>query len=206
MTNKRRKPDYYYYKAKREGYRSRAVYKIKQIDTKFKLFHPGQTIIDLCGAPGGWAQAARMSIGKSGRVILLDLQNISNLPNVECYQCDITSEEVIPVLYDALGENHKVDLLMADCSQRVSGAWKTDQARQIYLAETSLKIAVQLQASALVTKVFQGEDFKELQALTSKHYKNVNNYKPKASRSRSAEIYLIAKNIIRGIEFEATTD
>jgi len=206
MTKKRRKLDHYYYKAKKEGYRSRAAYKIKQIDAKFKLFHPGQVIIDLCGAPGGWAQVAQMSIGQNGRVILLDLQNINNLPNVEYYQCDITSEEALQILRDVLGEKLKVDLLLADCSPKVTGAWKTDQARQIYLAKTSFRIAVQLQAFAVVTKVFQGEDLQELRALTSKHYKNVYVYKPKASRSRSAEIYLIAKSLIRGIELESTTE
>lgn len=190
MTKRRRKPDHYYYKAKKEGYRSRAAFKIQQMDQKFGLFRRGQVVLDLCGAPGGWAQVAKEKVGGNGRIILLDLQSVNNLPEVECFRCDITAEETFDLLQELLGDPPAVDLLLADCAPKVTGAWSTDQARQIFLAENALRLAVRLRASQAVTKVFEGRDFAALQQFARTYYKSVRIYKPKASRSESAEIYL----------------
>lgn len=205
MTSKRRKPDHYYYKAKKEGYRSRAAYKIQQMDQKFNIFTKGQVVLDLCGAPGSWSQVTRKAVGHTGHVILLDLQNV-NLSDVDCYKCDITSDEIIPLLIDVLGISPTVDLLLADCSPKVTGAWDTDQARQIHLAETSIRLAIQLKASTVVTKVFQGRDFQNLRRFVSKYYKNIHIFKPKASRSRSAEMYLVIKDLLRGVQLVPATE
>ena len=188
--SRKRKPDYYYYKAKEEGYKSRASFKIKQMHEKFHLFKKGQLIIDLCGAPGGWAQVAKEFIGNNGRVIVLDLNHV-NVEGVESHACDITDPETMPFLLERIAPRTTVDLVLADCAPKVSGAWATDQARQVYLAENALKIAVQLQTDVFVTKIFEGRDFNEYREIAKKSYKSVRVYKPKASRKESAETYII---------------
>ena len=186
---RKRKPDYYYYRAKEEGYKSRASFKIKQMHEKFNLFRRGQLIIDLCGAPGGWAQVAKEYIG-NGRVIILDLQRV-NLHGIESHECDITSEDTLPFILKEIAPKKTVDLVLADCAPKVSGAWDTDQARQMYLAENALILAIKLQADTFVTKVFEGRDFNEFRENAKKSYTNVRVYKPKASRKESAETYII---------------
>lgn len=188
--SRKRKPDYYYYKAKEEGYKSRASFKIKQMHEKFKLFKKGQLIIDLCGAPGGWAQVAKEYIGNTGRVIVLDLNHVS-VAGVESHECDITAEETFPFILERIKPRTNVDLVLADCAPKVSGAWATDQARQVYLAENALILAIKLQAHTFVTKIFEGRDFNEFREIAKKSYHSVRVYKPKASRKESAETYII---------------
>ena len=190
MPDKRkRKPDYYYYKAKEDGYKSRASYKIKQMHEKFKLFKHGQIVIDLCGAPGGWAQVAKEYIGSKGRIILLDIQGVHDIDGVECYEKDITQENTVDFISGLVSE--KVDIVMSDCAPKVIGAWHTDQARQIFLAETALIIGIKLKASIVICKVFEGRGFNELRETAKKSYNSVRVFKPKASRKQSAETYVI---------------
>ena len=188
--SRKRKPDYYYYKAKEEGYKSRASYKIKQMHEKFSIFKMDQLIIDLCGAPGGWAQVAKEFIGTRGRVIILDLQRV-NLQGIESHECDITSENTLPFVLKEISPRTTVDLVLADCAPKVSGAWATDQARQIFLAENALILAIKLQSDTFITKVFEGRDFNEFRENAKKSYTSVRVYKPKASRKESAETYVI---------------
>ena len=187
---RKRKPDFYYYKAKEEGYKSRASFKIKQMHEKFHLFKKGQLIIDLCGAPGGWSQVAKEFIGKDGRTIILDLQKV-NINGIESHECDITNESTLPFILQEISPRTTVDLVLADCAPKVSGAWATDQARQVYLAENALIIAIKLQANVFVTKIFEGRDFNEFREIAKKSYNSVRVYKPKASRKESAETYII---------------
>lgn len=190
MPDKRkRKPDYYYYKAKEEGYKSRASYKIKQMDEKFKIFKKGQVVIDLCGAPGGWAQVIKEKIGNNGKVIIIDIQAV-HLDGVESYEQDITSEKIIPFIREKV-KQETVDIVASDCAPKVIGAWHTDQARQIYLAETALKIGIQLSAQTVICKVFEGKGFNELREIGKLSYLSVRVFKPKASRKQSAETYVI---------------
>lgn len=188
--SRKRKPDYYYYKAKEEGYKSRASFKIKQMHEKFNLFKRDQVIIDLCGAPGGWAQVAKEFIGSKGRIIILDLQHVK-LQGIESHECDITSEDTLSFILKEISPKSTVDLVLADCAPKVSGAWATDQARQIFLAENAFILAVKLQADTFVTKVFEGRDFNEFRENAKKSYTSVRVYKPKASRKESAETYVI---------------
>jgi 23S rRNA (uridine2552-2'-O)-methyltransferase len=193
---RKRKPDYYYFKAKEEGYKSRASYKLIQMHQKFKLFKRGQIVLDLCGAPGGWAQVAKSYIGPKGRVILLDIQPISDLDDIECYEKDITDEDTSEFVLDLLDENEHVDIVISDCAPKVIGAWHTDQARQIYLAEQALILGIKLKADIVICKVFEGVGFNELRSSGKKSYSKMRVFKPKASRKQSAETYILFKNFI----------
>ena len=150
---RKRKPDYYYYKAKEEGYKSRASFKIKQMHEKFHLFKRGQLIIDLCGAPGGWSQVAKEYIGSNGRIIILDLQKV-HIDGIESYECDITAETTLPFILKEITPNTTVDMVLADCAPKVSGAWATDQARQMFLAENALILAIKLESDIFVNLHF----------------------------------------------------
>ncbi len=193
-----KKRDMYTKQAKSEGYRSRAAYKLLQIDKKFKLFHGNQTVIDLCGAPGGFSQIARdRSVGKA-RIFLVDIARIKSIPNItEIIKGDITELHTILQLQKSL-EKHEANnneiIVLADCSPNVSGHWITDHARQIWLAEVALGISNYFLAEKFLTKVFQGEYFQELLEKIKASYQNVKTYKPPTSRKQSAEIYIIAIN------------
>ena len=192
MPDKRkRKPDYYYYKAKDEGYKSRASFKLKQMQEKFRLFKKGQIVIDLCGAPGGWAQVVKEYIGTKGIVIILDIQTVNDIEGVESYEKDITDEDTADYVLDLIQPNSKVDLVISDCAPKVMGAWHTDQARQMFLAENALIIGIKLQADIVICKVFEGRGFNELREIGKKSYQKVRVYKPKASRKESAETYVL---------------
>jgi len=203
---RKRKPDHYYYKAKEEGYKSRASYKIKQMQEKFNFLKRGQIVIDLCGAPGGWAQVTKEFIGNEGRVMVFDLQLVNNIKGVEGYTVDITSDEIIPFILAKINPKTTVDIVLSDCAPKVSGAWHTDQARQIYLAENALAIAVKLEANVFITKIFEGKDFNEFKINAKKSYSTLRVFKPNASRKESAETYIILTGYLGKdalIEFES---
>lgn len=191
---RKRKPDYYYFKAKEEGFKSRASYKLLQMHEKFRLFKRGQIIVDLCGAPGGWAQVAQSKIGSRGRVLLLDIQDVMDLEGVECYQKDITENDTAEFISELLNEGEHVDIVLSDCAPKVIGAWHTDQARQMFLAENALILGIKLEANIVVCKVFEGVGFNEFRNAGKKSYTSTRVYKPKASRKQSAETYILFKN------------
>lgn len=195
MPDKRkRKPDYYYYKAKEEGYKSRASYKLIQMQEKFKIFKRGQVVVDLCGAPGGWAQVVKSCVGSKGRVIILDLQSVTGVDEVESYEKDITDEDTVDFILELLDDKENVDLVISDCAPKVIGAWHTDQARQIFLAENALIIGIKLGAKTVICKVFEGKGFNKLRETAKKSYSKVRVYKPQASRKHSAETYVLFSN------------
>ncbi|MHA1833289.1 MAG: RlmE family RNA methyltransferase [Candidatus Baldrarchaeia archaeon] len=191
---KKRRRDFYYRKAKLEGLRSRAAYKLEQLDKKFKIFKGVKKVLDLCCAPGGWLQYSLSRIGEDGLIIGVDLVEISPLPNVYFIQGDITREETLEKIVKVA--NGKIDLVLSDCSPNVSGIWELDHARQIYLAETSLKIArkVLRKGGKFVVKVFQGDLFNNYLDKVREFFKIVKVTKPEASRKESAEMYVIAFN------------
>jgi len=191
---KKRKRDFYYRKAKLEGLRSRAAYKLKQLDKKFKIFKGVKKVLDLCCAPGGWLQYSLSRIGEDGLIIGVDLVEIAPLPNVRFIRGDITREETLEKIVKVA--NGKIDLVLSDCSPNVSGIWELDHARQIYLAETSLKIArkVLRKGGKFVVKVFQGDLFNNYLDKVREFFKIVKVTKPEASRKESAEMYVIAFN------------
>jgi 23S rRNA (uridine2552-2'-O)-methyltransferase len=194
--SRKRKLDHYQKRAKKEGYKSRASYKLKAIQQKYSILKKGDVVLDLCGAPGGFSQVAREIIGNTGCVLLVDIAKVKYLDNVECICGDITDDSVKLQIFAKIKElsvKGKVDAILADCSPNVSGNWSTDHNRQIWLAENVLDIAVNLQCNKLVCKVFMGAYFQEFTNTVKKHYRSVRYYKPPPSRKESAEIYLVSK-------------
>lgn len=188
--------DPYVLRAKAEGWRSRAVYKLEQMDRKEHLLHPGQVILDLGAAPGGWSQYARRRIGRTGRMVATDILPMDALPGVEFIQGDFREDEVFAQLAAAVGEQG-VDLLLSDMAPNLSGMNAIDQPRSLYLVELALDMAQRVLkpgGSALI-KTFQGAGFHELVVATRKHYQKVKLLKPDASRARSPELYLLASGL-----------
>jgi 23S rRNA (uridine2552-2'-O)-methyltransferase len=180
-------------RARKEGYRSRAVYKLQEIDQRDRLLKPGMTVVDLGAAPGAWSQYLVERVGRSGRVIGLDILPMEALPGVEVLQGDFTEETTLKALLDALG-GRPVDLVISDMSPNISGVDNADKARAMYLSELAMDFAAQVlkPGGAFVMKVFQGSGFSELYKVIQGKFTRVVSRKPKASRARSAEIYVLA--------------
>jgi len=180
-------------RARKEGYRSRAVYKLQEIDARDRLLKPGMTVVDLGAAPGAWSQYLVERVGRTGRVIALDILPMEALPGVEVLQGDFTEEATLKALLDALG-GRPVDLVISDMSPNISGVDSADKARAMYLSELALDFAAQVlkPGGAFLMKVFQGSGFSELYKVIQGKFTRVVSRKPKASRARSAEIYVLA--------------
>jgi len=186
--------DEYVKKAQKEGYRARAVYKLLEIDEKDRLLKPGMTVVDLGAAPGSWSEVAAQRVGDKGRVIALDILPMDSLPGVTVIQGDFREEGPYNALLDALGESH-VDLVMSDMAPNISGMKGIDQPRAMYLAELALELArkVLKPGGGLLIKVFNGEGLDAFKQELRKEFDQLIVRKPKASRPRSAEIYLLAR-------------
>ncbi|HJX18811.1 MAG TPA: 23S rRNA (uridine(2552)-2'-O)-methyltransferase RlmE [Acidiferrobacterales bacterium] len=187
-------------RARKEGYRSRAVYKLQEIDTRDRLLKPGMTVVDLGAAPGAWSQYLVERVGRSGRVIALDILPMEVLPGVEVLQGDFTEEATLKALLDALG-GRPVDLVISDMSPNISGVDSADKARAMYLSELALDFATSVlkPGGAFLMKVFQGSGFSELYKEIQGKFTRVVSRKPKASRARSAEIYVLATGFRDGV-------
>jgi 23S rRNA (uridine2552-2'-O)-methyltransferase len=191
-----RKHDSYYKLAKAEGYRSRAAYKLKEIIKKFKVIRSGNIVLDLGAAPGGWSQVASELIGSNGEVIGIDLEPIEELNNKENNSRfligDITNIELVNEVKEFLHAN-KVDVVISDAAPNISGKYSIDQAKSIFLAEAVLTIAEKLLKNRgnMVIKIFQGEDFQAFNAKFKTHFRGTRIFSPKATRTRSSEIYII---------------
>jgi len=185
--------------AKREGYRSRAAFKIKQLDRRYGLFRRGDVVVDLGAAPGGWLQATRERVGNEGFVLGIDLQPIAKLPyeNVTTLVVDITDPATPTLIKTKLPR--AADVVTSDASPQISGVWDVDHARSMELARGALTIAdaVLAQGGKLLIKVFQGEMLDDLLAEIRLKFEFVKASKPMASRKGSAEIYVIAKEFKR---------
>ncbi len=186
--------DPYVQKAKAEGWRSRAVYKLIEIDGKDRLLRPGMTVVDLGAAPGGWSQYARDRVGPQGRVVALDILPMDELPGVDFVLGDFREEAVLAQLLEVLGER-PVDLLLSDMAPNTSGLKDVDRLRSALLAELALELAERVVAPGgdLLVKVFQGEGFDPLLRQMRARFDTVRSRKPEASRSRSSELYLLAR-------------
>lgn len=186
--------DEYVKRAQKEGYRSRAVYKLEELDSKDRLFKSGQIVVDLGAAPGGWSQYACKHVGKKGRVYALDILEMEPIEGVEFLPGDFREQGVLDTLMASL-EGQKIDLVMSDMAPNISGMSAVDQPRAMYLCELALDFARHtLKPGGLfLAKVFQGEGFdpfiKELRSLFDK----VVFRKPGASRPRSREVYVVAR-------------
>lgn len=186
--------DEYVKLAQQKGYRSRAVFKLEEIDAKDRLLRPGMSVVDLGAAPGGWSQFAAGRVGKSGRIIALDILPVEAIEGVTIIQGDFQEEAVLNRLLEAL-EGRPVDLVLSDMAPNMSGARVVDQPRAMYLAELALDTARQVlrPGGAFVAKLFMGAGFDEYQREARASFASVANRKPKASRDRSREVYLVAK-------------
>jgi 23S rRNA (uridine2552-2'-O)-methyltransferase len=184
--------DPYVARAKREGYRSRAAFKLLEIDEKFHILKPGQKIVDLGAAPGGWSQIAASKVGPKGRIVGIDLLPVDPMAGVEFIQLDFLDESAPGKLMEMLGG--PADLVMSDMAANTTGHKKTDHLRIIGLAEAAIYFAREILApgGAFVAKVFQGGTENQLLSDLKRDFAVVRHVKPSASRADSAELYVLA--------------
>lgn len=186
--------DPYVKRAQQEGYRSRAAYKLLELQEKDKLFSPGMVVVDLGASPGGWSQTAAKLVGRQGRIFALDILPMEEIKGVEFIQGDFTDEVVCQHLLEKI-QGTQVDLVISDMAPNISGISGVDNPRSIYLAELALDFARQVlkPGGNLLLKLFQGEGFDSFLAALRKMFGSVSVRKPPASKARSAEVYLVAK-------------
>lgn len=186
--------DEYVKRSQREGYRSRACYKLLELNEKDRLIVPGMTVVDLGSAPGGWSQVAVKLVGHNGRVIASDILPMDSLAGVDFIQGDFTEEQVFDSIMEIIG-NSAVDLVISDMAPNMSGMAAVDQPRSMYLVELALDMArrVLKPGGAFVAKVFQGEGFDQLLRDMHTSFNTVQSRKPAASRARSREVYQVAR-------------
>lgn len=181
-------------RAQRDGYRSRAVYKLEEMQQKDRLLRPGSVVVDLGAAPGGWSQYAARQLGPQGRIIALDILPMDDLPGVEFIEGDFREDEVLDSLMKSLG-GVRVDLVMSDMAPNISGMEAVDQPRSMYLMELAADFAANVlgKGGDLLFKGFHGEGFDALIRDLRSQYDKLLIRKPKASRPRSREVYVLAK-------------
>jgi 23S rRNA (uridine2552-2'-O)-methyltransferase len=186
--------DEYVKRAQREGWRSRAVFKLSEIQETERLLRPGIRCVDLGAAPGGWSQYAARLIGGNGRIVATDILPMDAIPGVEFVLGDFREESVLGAVLASVGST-KVDLVLSDMAPNMAGIDAVDQPRSMYLAELALEFADRVLAPGgdLLVKLFQGAGFEEIIREARKRYGRVVTKKPKASRKRSPEIYLLAR-------------
>ncbi|MGB9683858.1 MAG: RlmE family RNA methyltransferase [Candidatus Bathyarchaeales archaeon] len=192
-----RKRDYYYRKAKEEKYRSRAAYKLFQAVERYHFIKEGDVVVDLGAAPGGWTQAARRIVGAEGFVLGVDLKPIEPFPerNVRTIIGDITEVETVRQILEIIPR--KADVVISDASPNISGIWELDHARQIDLAQKALQIALEIlkPRGNLFVKVFQGDMLEDFTSKVKQHFKDVKIIKPKASRAKSSEMFVLGMHL-----------
>ncbi len=186
--------DEYVKMAQQRGYRSRAVFKLEEIDSRDRLIRPGMSVLDLGAAPGGWSQYVAEKIGKHGKIIALDILPVEAIPGVEIIQGDFQEEQVLNQVLQAL-QGKPVDLVLSDMAPNMSGTRVVDQPRAMYLAELALDMAQRVlkPGGVFVAKLFMGAGFDEYQKDARNSFFGVANRKPKASRERSREVYFVGK-------------
>lgn len=193
-----KKREHYYKKAKKNGYRSRSAFKLQQINKKFKLIGKNDVVIDLGAAPGGWSQVAKEIVGLKGIVVGIDISSIKADEGIVFLRGDITKEESINRLRQAIG-NREVDVIISDMSPNISGNYSVDQARSVFLCEQALKTAnIFLKKDGnFLCKIFEGEDLEIIIKKIKSMFKIVKQFNPPASRKTSSEVYIIAISFIK---------
>ncbi len=188
--------DVYIQRARAQGWRSRAVFKLEEIDRRVGLIRSGMTVIDLGAAPGGWSQYAAKRLAGKGRVIALDLLAMDPVAGVEILQGDFTEEPVLGALMASLGQQPVADLVMSDMAPNISGIRAVDQPRSMLLAELAFDLATEVlrPGGSFVVKLFQGEGFDDYVRGVRGRFARVSVKKPAASRPGSRETYLVAGN------------
>ncbi|MED5526600.1 MAG: 23S rRNA (uridine(2552)-2'-O)-methyltransferase RlmE [Pseudomonadota bacterium] len=185
--------DPYVLAAQKRGLRSRAVFKLEEIQQRDKLIRPGMTVVDLGAAPGGWSQYASELVGEQGEVIACDILPMDPLPGVAFLQGDFRDEAVLNALLERIG-GQKVSVVMSDMAPNMSGTKGVDQPRAMYLVELALDMCRQVMApgGSFVVKVFMGEGFEDYMKSVRAAFTTVKTRKPDSSRSRSSEVYIVA--------------
>jgi 23S rRNA (uridine2552-2'-O)-methyltransferase len=191
----RQERDPYVQMARRDGWRSRAVYKLEQIAEKERILFPDMVCIDLGAAPGSWSQYVTERLKGRVQIVALDLLPMDSLPSVEFIQGDFTEDNVLSRLHQCL-KDRRADLVMSDLAPNISGNKAVDQPKSMYLAELALELTRQVlkPKGSFVCKVFQGEGTDAYIAVARRSFERVRVMKPKASRAASSEVYLVARN------------
>jgi 23S rRNA (uridine2552-2'-O)-methyltransferase len=191
--------DHFVQEAQRLDYRSRAAFKLIELVDKDKLLRPGMSVVDLGAAPGSWCQVLREKLGPSGRIVAIDLLAMDAIAGVDFIQGDLREDAGLSALVGALG-GRKADLVLSDLAPNLSGVESADQARSVYLGELALDFAEEWlkPGGDLVVKAFQGAGFPEFQRSMQARFEKVYARKPKASRDRSPEVYLVGKRLVAG--------
>ena len=187
---RRGRTDAFQKRARREGYRSRSVYKLMDIQKRSKIFRKDDTVLDLGAAPGGWSQIALEYIGEDGKLVGMDLQHILPLKGAQFLQGDIREPETRKELEKLVP---KADVVLSDMSPNLSGNYSVDQACSVELSSLALEIASEREANSFVVKVFEGSDFQDFRKAVIDEFGSVRTLSPEASRKQSSEVYLIAK-------------
>jgi 23S rRNA (uridine2552-2'-O)-methyltransferase len=189
---KARKHDRYYRAAKKQAYRSRAALKLSQIDREYGLLHPGDVVVDLGAAPGGWSQLARERVGPKGRVVAVDLARMAPIEGVEFLRGDFTSPALRVSLFEAL--RRPADVVLSDMAPHLSGQADYDEARTLDLARSAAAFAIRAlrPGGRFLVKVFQGAGYRDFLQEIAAHFKAVKGVKPKSSLPTSSEIYVLA--------------
>lgn len=179
-------------RARAEGFRSRASYKLMQIDDKFNLLKPGMCVVDLGAAPGGWSQVAAKRVGSGGKVIALDILPVDPIDGVTIIEGDFTTEEVLKRLLDEIGSS-SVDLVISDMAPNLSGMKAIDQPRSVYLVELAIELVdlVLRKKGVMVSKCFEGEGINDIRKAYRERFARVSNFKPRSSSGKSREIYVV---------------
>jgi len=188
--------DEYVKKAQKEGYRCRAVYKLIEITDKNQIITKGDRILDLGAAPGGWSQVAAKIVGKTGQIIASDILPIEEIPGVDFLQGDFTEMSVYKALL-SLTKDQKMNTVLSDMAPNMSGQLSVDQPKSMYLAELALDMAIKTLTpnGHFLVKAFQGDGFDAYVQIARQTFKRVAIKKPKASRARSKEVYLLASQL-----------
>jgi 23S rRNA (uridine2552-2'-O)-methyltransferase len=183
-------------RAQAEGWRSRAVFKLAEIDRREKLLAPGMVVLDLGAAPGAWSQYARRKVGRAGRVVASDILPMEPIAGVDFVEGDFRDETVFARLLERLGAG-QADVVMSDMAPNLSGMDAIDQPRSLYLAELALDMATRVlkPGGSVLIKTFQGAGFQDLVAAARKRFAKVKFSKPEASRARSPELYLLGRSL-----------
>lgn len=185
--------DQYVQKAQKQGWRSRAVFKLQEIQEKDKLIRPGMTVVDLGAAPGGWSQLATEWVGDTGQVIACDILPMESIAGVDFLQGDFREEAVLNALLERIG-GKTVDVVLSDMAPNMSGNGTVDQARSMYLIELALEMCADVlkPGGSFAVKIFQGAGFDDFFKAMRDAFKTIKTRKPDSSRARSKEVYLVA--------------
>ena len=188
--------DPYVKQSQKDGFRSRASYKLLEIVEKERMIRPGMTVVDLGSAPGGWSQVASRLVGHEGRVHALDILPMDPIAGVDFIQGDFTEQDITDDLLLLIG-NRPVDLVISDMAPNLTGAKAVDQPAMIYLAELAIDLTTQVLKpdGVFISKVFQGEGFDQFVRHVRTLFNSVSMKKPEASRAKSREVYLVAKGL-----------